>query len=75
MTDCRTLSVLEAARVLGVGRVAMYEAIREGRVPAIRVGRKPRLRIPKAVIERLLSHPEEWERGPTAPSRDPRSDK
>ncbi len=61
MRDCRTLSVLDAARVLGVGRAAIYEAIREGRLPALRVGRKPKLRIPKVAIEELLRDPARWE--------------
>ena len=62
MTECATLSVPEAAKVLGVGRIAMYRAVREGRVPALRVGRKPKLRVPRAVLERLLTDPEEFNR-------------
>jgi len=73
MNRARTYSVSEAAKVLGVGQRSVYEAIRTRRLPAIRVGRKPKLRVPKAAIERLLSHPEEWERGPAVPPRDPRS--
>jgi excisionase family DNA binding protein len=61
MMDCATLSVPEAAKVLGVGRIAMYRAVCEGRVPALRVGRKPKLRIPKVAVEELLRHPERWE--------------
>ena len=60
--DCATLSVPDAAKVLGVGRVAMYRAVREGRVPALRVGRKPKLRVPRAVLDRLLDDPAEFNR-------------
>jgi len=34
--DCATLSVPEAAKVLGIGRVRMYEAVRIGRVWGVR---------------------------------------
>jgi excisionase family DNA binding protein len=63
MTDCATLSVPEAAKLLGIGRIAMYRAVRDGRVPALRVGRKPKYRIPTRVIERLLDDPHEFENG------------
>ena len=60
--DCETLSVPEAAKVLGIGRVRMYDAVREGRVRALRVGTKPKYRIPRRVIERLLDDPRRFER-------------
>ena len=63
MTDCATLSVPQAAQVLGVGRVAMYRAVREGRVPALRVGQKPKLRVPRAVLDQLLADPEKFNTG------------
>jgi len=63
MTDCATLSVPEAARVLGIGRIAMYRAVKEGRVAVLRVGRRPKLRIPKVAIQELLRHPDRWETG------------
>jgi excisionase family DNA binding protein len=50
-----TYSVREAARLLGIGRNAMYEAVRLGRVEVLRVGRKAR--IPRPVLERLLQNP------------------
>jgi len=58
-----TVGVREAARLLGIGEQSIYQAIRDGRLPAIRVGRKPKLRIPKVAIEELLRHPERWETG------------
>ena len=57
MVNCATFSVPEAARALGVGRTAMYQAVREGRVPALRVGRKPKFRIPRLAVKRLLENP------------------
>lgn len=35
-----TLTVEEAARVLGIGRSTAYEAVRCGQIPAIRLGRR-----------------------------------
>lgn len=52
-----TLTVEEGRRVLGLGRTAMYEAVRRGQVPALRIGRK--WVIPKAAMVNLLSN---WER-------------
>lgn len=49
----RTYDVPDAARVLGTGRNALYEAIKRGEVPAIRVGR--RVLVPHAVVERMLA--------------------
>lgn len=46
------LTVLEAARALGVGRNQAYAAVRRGDLPALRVGR--RLLIPRAALERLV---------------------
>jgi excisionase family DNA binding protein len=48
-----TLSVPEAARLLGIGRNTAYEAIRRGEIPALRIGR--RLLVPRAALGRLLS--------------------
>ena len=56
-----TYSVREAAQVLGVGLNSVYQAIRDGRLPALRVGRKPKLRIPRAAIKDLLRDPSRWE--------------
>jgi len=48
-----TLSVYEAARVLGISRTTAYECVRTGELPAVRLGR--RLVIPKSAISDLLS--------------------
>jgi len=67
MEGCATLSVLEAAKVLGVGRTRLYEAVRNGRVPALKVGSKPKYRIPRKAIETLLSDPARFNREEEAP--------
>lgn len=46
------ISVAEAARVLGLGRSAAYEAVRRGDIPHIRIGR--RLLVPVARMRALL---------------------
>ena len=48
----RTYTVVEVARILGIGRTAAYEAARTGDLPSVRIGR--RILVPKAALERLL---------------------
>ena len=52
MTECQTVNVDEAARIIGVGRNRLYESIREGQLPVLRLGR--RILISRAVLERVL---------------------
>jgi excisionase family DNA binding protein len=52
LIERQTLSVEEAARVLGVGRSLAYELARRGEIPAIRLGN--RLVVPRVRLERLL---------------------
>ena len=47
-----TYSVPEAARLLGIGRNAAYDAVRRGEIPTIRIGK--RLLVPKAALQRML---------------------
>jgi excisionase family DNA binding protein len=49
----QTLTVEEAARVLGIARGSAYEAAKVGHLPTIRIGR--RLLVPRAALERLLA--------------------
>jgi excisionase family DNA binding protein len=51
-TECQTVSVEEAGKILGYSRNTTYEAIQRGEVPVIRLGRK--IRVPKAALQRLL---------------------
>lgn len=48
-----TLTVEEAAKILGISRAFAYEAVRRGEVPSIRIGR--RILVPKAALDRLLT--------------------
>ena len=55
----QTLTVEEAARVLGIGRSAAYLAAQRGDLPVIRIGR--RYVVPRAALERMLD--QEIDRG------------
>ena len=50
-----TLSVEEAAKVLGIGRNLCYDRVKTGEIPAIKIGR--RLLVPRRALERLLEEP------------------
>jgi len=47
-----TITVPEAAKMLGISRGLAYEMAREGAIPTLRFGR--RMVVPRAAIERLL---------------------
>jgi excisionase family DNA binding protein len=49
---CRTVSVEEAGRILGISRGAAYTHARDGSLPTIRLGK--RLLVPKAALDKLL---------------------
>ena len=49
----RTLTVDEAAAVLGISRTSAYEAVRRGEVPSIRIGR--RVLISVNALEEMLT--------------------
>jgi excisionase family DNA binding protein len=49
----QTVTVEQAAKILGIGRHLAYEAVRTGKIPTLRFGRK--IRIPRLAIERILS--------------------
>lgn len=53
----RTYSVPEAGQILGLGRTAIYEAVRRGEIPSLRVG--GRVLVPRVAIERLLGEDDE----------------
>jgi excisionase family DNA binding protein len=48
-----TVTIEEAAHILGIGRASAYEAARTGQLPVLRLGVK-RLVVPKRALERLL---------------------
>jgi excisionase family DNA binding protein len=47
-----TLTVPEAARVLGISRSMAYEAVRRGEIPVLRFGR--RVIVPRAALMKML---------------------
>jgi len=47
-----TITVSEAARRLGIGRSAAYQAVALKQIPAVRIGRL--LRVPVKALERTL---------------------
>lgn len=48
-----TLTIVEAAHRLGVGRNQAYEAARAGQIPSIKIGR--RLLVPRVPFEKMLT--------------------
>jgi len=56
MEDKLTLSIEEAAKVLGIGRNLCYERVKTGEIPVIKIGR--RLLVPKKALEKLLEEPQ-----------------
>lgn len=47
-----TISVTEAAQLLGIGRGTAYECVRTGELPSIKLGR--RIVIPKRALQALV---------------------
>ena len=70
MSGPLTLSVEEAAQLLGVSRGLAYEAARRGELPTIRLGR--RLLVPRARLLELVGVQEMREAG--FPASEPRAD-
>jgi excisionase family DNA binding protein len=52
-TECQTVSVEDAGKILGYSRNTAYEAVRNGQLTVIRIGRK--IRVPKMALERILA--------------------
>jgi excisionase family DNA binding protein len=53
LTQRLTLTVEEAATLLGISRAFAYEAVNAGTIPSIRIGH--RILVPKAALNRMLS--------------------
>jgi excisionase family DNA binding protein len=47
------MTVIEAAKRLGIGRNQAYQAVHAGKIPALRIGQ--RWLIPRAALDRMLS--------------------
>jgi excisionase family DNA binding protein len=54
-----TVTVEEAARILGVGRGSAYEAARNGQIPTLRLGR--RILVPVPALLKVLGESDESE--------------
>ncbi len=52
-TERQTLTIPEAAKVLGIGRNQAYEAAKRGDIVTIKIGK--RLLVPTAALERQLN--------------------
>jgi excisionase family DNA binding protein len=52
-SECRTVSIEDAGRILGISRGSAYTAAAKGDIPTIRIGK--RLLVPRAALERLLA--------------------
>lgn len=50
-----TITIEEAAQILGIGRAHAYELARTGELPVLRLGAR-RLLVPKRALERLLEN-------------------
>ena len=50
------VSVLEAAKILGVSRSSVYEAVRQGQIPSIHIGK--RILISQRALENMFNMPE-----------------
>lgn len=52
-TESATVTIPEAANILGIGRQTAYELARQGVLPVLRLGK--RLVVPKVALERMLA--------------------
>ena len=60
----QTLTIEEAAKLLGIGRQLAYDRAKTGEIPVIKIGR--RLLVPRAALERLLANPKPLNLTPAA---------
>ena len=51
-SDKKAVSVVEAGRILGIGKNLAYEAVARGEIPSIRVG--GRILVPLAALDKML---------------------
>jgi len=65
--DRRTMTVEEAAHMLGISRSSAYECVRRGELRALRLGR--RLVVPRDALEELLASSQVT--APTLPQTEP----
>lgn len=51
----KTVSVEEAGRILGVGRVKAYELVKEGKLPCLKLGTR-KFVVPLAALDKYLAN-------------------
>ena len=56
-----TMSVVEAARTLGISRYAAYAAVKNGQIPVLKIGK--RLLVPKVKLMRMIEGNDEKPEG------------
>ena len=54
MTERLTLSVEEAAQLLGISRALAYELVASGEIPSLRLGR--RIVVPRSALHALVDN-------------------
>ena len=52
-TEAATVTIAEAARILGIGRDTAYGLVRQGVIPSLQLGR--RIVVPKVGLDRMLN--------------------
>ena len=55
----KVLTIMEAAKELGISKGSAYEAARSGEIPTIRIGR--RLIVPRVAFDKMLAQAGEQE--------------
>jgi excisionase family DNA binding protein len=56
-SECVTMTVEEAARILGISRNSAFRAVQRGQLPSIRIGR--RILVPRARLSALIASSKE----------------
>jgi len=52
--DRKTVSVREAAAILGIGVASAYAGVRSGRIPSLKISER-RIVVPMPALERMLA--------------------
>ena len=53
MGEKKVMTIIEAAKELGISKGSAYEAARSGQIPTIRIGR--RLIVPRVAFDKMLA--------------------
>jgi excisionase family DNA binding protein len=52
-SECMTLTVEEAARILGISRNSAFRAVQRGQLPSMRIGR--RILVPRVLLTEMIA--------------------